>query len=82
MTREEIINYCERFQPGDRVLIPETVREEEVNRSKLIKREGTVIERYPNFLLIAKGQFRECFTYADIALFGAIEKKKGRRKSA
>lgn len=80
-TREEIDTYCEKFQPGDRVLIPETVKEEEGKKNITIKTEGTVIARYPYFLLIARGKFKECFLYSDIATSGTVEKKRGRKQN-
>jgi hypothetical protein len=75
MTRKEIYEKCKNFKPGDQVTIPVIIRDG--NKIRIARRlDGTVLERCPHFLMVKIGSGRECFSYSDIVLFGAIEKKK------
>lgn len=64
---------CE-FKIGDKVQINKKVRDTfDKDKTVTEKMKGTVIGRYPNSLLVENSKgIRECFTYTDIKLNGAI----------
>ena len=72
---------CNHLRIGDRIIINEVQRDVEGRKSGLVKIPGIILSKYPNHLLIGKGEGyrqRESYTYIDIALNGCIEKMKGR----
>lgn len=80
LTQYEINQLCKKFQPGDKVVITEYARSDD-GKKGIGKVNGTVISRSSFSILIATGKEyheRRTFTYAEIALTGCVEKKKGR----
>lgn len=80
MTTQEIMQRCEIFSPGDKVLIKDTVKDESGHRPVETKVEGTVLQRYPHTILVDKQGVKESFTYSDIAINSRLEKIKNSRR--
>lgn len=75
MRTEEIIQRCKIYQPGDKVLIKDTVKDESGHRFIDTKIEGTILQRYPHMILVDKQGVKESFTYSDVAINNRFEKK-------